>query len=85
MKYEEIRVSPGSYEIELGEHDIVQPGKDENGKFYSVDVQYEKPDAGYDKLLFENDDLRLVGNFCTHKEFDGKLLGVLLIRKTSDS
>jgi hypothetical protein len=92
MKYEEIRISLGSYEIELGKHDIIQPGKDENRKFYSVNVQYEKPDkprdaymAGYDKLLFENEDLRLIGKFSSHKEFDGKLLGVLLIRKAGDT
>jgi hypothetical protein len=92
MKYEEIRIAPGSYEIELGKHDIVLPGKDENGRFHGVSIRYEKPDkpgdaymAGTSKTLFENEDVVLVGNFSTHKEFDGKLLGLLLIRKPGDT
>lgn len=91
MKHKEIRGIPGSYEIELGKHDIVLQGKDENGRFYSVSIRYEKPDKpgdaymkGTSKLLFENEDVRLVGNFSTHKEFDGKLLGLLVIRKAEN-
>jgi len=41
--------------------------------------------AGTSKKLFENEEVLLVGNFSTHKEFDGKLLGLLLIRKPGDT
>jgi hypothetical protein len=89
MKCKEVRTLPGSYEIELGEFDTIQPGKDKNSKFYCVNVQYERPDKPGDaymggdvKILFENEDLRLVGTFSKHNEFDGKLLGALLIRKS---
>lgn len=92
MKFEEIRGCPGSYEIELGENDIVQAGEEAEGKFYGVTIRYEKVvkpgDAhmkGYAKRLFENEDLRLVGYYSSYNEFDGKLLSVLLFRKTGDT
>ena len=91
MKYEEIRYSPGSYEIELGEHDILRPAKDENGRFYGIEVCYETFDgrdgahgAAISKLLFENEEIRLFGHFSIHKEFDGKLLGLHLVRRSSE-
>jgi len=91
MKSEEIKSSPGSFLIEVGAHDIIKVGTDEKGKFYSVNIRYEKivgpGDAymsGQSKILFENEDLRLVGDYSTHKESDGKLVGVVLIRKAGE-
>jgi hypothetical protein len=92
MRSEEIKSLPGSFLIEVGANDVINVGTDEKGKFHSVKIRYEKivgPGGAYmsgeSNILFENEDLCVVGKYSTHKEFDGKLLGVILIRKTGET
>jgi hypothetical protein len=68
--------------------DEVRAKKNEDGKFRTITIRYQDitgpGDAyakGSGKILFENEDLRIVGNYSTSKQFDGELLSLLIIRK----
>jgi hypothetical protein len=90
VESKEIAGCPGSFEIEPGNHDVICVGKDTDGKFHGIVISYGRVShsqpgdariSGDSKLLFENEDIRIVATYSKHKQFDGQLMDIMLFRK----
>lgn len=95
MKYQEIRTVwseqqlkeaelKGYFNIEIWDNDSVVVGEETKSVSVHFGSPYEDPNRkGYSKPIFENEDIRIVGNYSAYKEHDGKLIGLLIIKKTA--
>ena len=95
MKYHEIRTVwsgqelkeaefPGYFNIEVGERDNVFVSDQCKGVSIHFGAPYEDSNRkGSSRAIFENEDIRIVGSYSRYKEHDGKLTGILLIKKNA--
>jgi hypothetical protein len=96
MKYQEIRTVwsdqqqlkeaelKGYFNIEVGDKDkVIVPEQGKSASIFFGSPYDESNWKGYSKPIFENEDIRIIGNYSECKEHDGKLLGFLLIKKVA--